>query len=205
MKLSFIAVLAALVISVAGCESRTATDAAVTTAVKNRLATDPATSGARINVDTANGVVTLSGSVSTAAEKAEAERIARNTQGVTQVVNNINVEPGAATPEMTMTPTPEMTVTPAPGTTVTPAPGTTATPGRETGASRAISDAAILSNVKSRLLASGIIGTNVDVKNGEVTIKGAVANEQEKTRAEEIARQASGVKRVNNQLTIKQR
>src|SRR5882672_195598 len=99
MKLSLIAIVAALFISLTGCESRTATDATVTTAVKNKLASDPTTSAARINVDTANGVVTLSGAVPTPAEKSEAERIARNTQGVTQIVNNISVE--ARTPEAT--------------------------------------------------------------------------------------------------------
>jgi hyperosmotically inducible periplasmic protein len=191
MKLSFIAIVAALVISLTGCETRTATDAAVTTAVKNKIAADPTTSAARINVDTANGVVTLSGAVPTLAEKAEAERIARNTQGVTQVVNNITVEGGGAGGAVT----PETTVTP----------GTAGTPGGETGAGGMLSDATILTNIKSQLLASGIIGTNVNVKNGEVTITGSVANAQDKSRAEEIARQASGVKRVNNRLTIKQR
>lgn len=169
MKLSFIAIAAALVISLTGCERRSATDATVTTAVKNKLAADPTTSAARINVDTSNGVVTLSGAVPTAAEKSEAERIARNTQGVTQVVNNITVERG------------------------------------ESANGGTLSDAAILTSIKSQLVTNGIIGTNVDVKNGEVTITGEVANAQEKSKAEEIARQASGVKSVKNQLTIKRR
>jgi len=182
MKLSFIAIVAALVISVIGCESRTATDATVTTAVKNRLAADPTTSAARVNVDTANGVVTLSGAVPTAAEKSEAERIARNTQGVTQVVNNVTVEGGGA-----------------PGTAGTPATG------GETGAGGAPSDATILTGIKSQLGANGITGANVNVKNGEVTITGAVDDAQKKARAEEIVRQASGVRGVNNQLTIKRR
>jgi hyperosmotically inducible periplasmic protein len=167
MKLSFIAIVAALVISLTGCERRTATDTTITTTVKNRLAADPTTSAAKVNVDTSNGVVTLSGSVPTAAEKSEAERIARNTQGVTQVVNNLAVEQEAG-------PTGGM-----------------------------VSDTTILANIKSQLLANGIVGTNVDVMNGEVTITGAVENAQEKSRAEEIARQASGVKSVKNQLTIK--
>jgi hyperosmotically inducible periplasmic protein len=169
MKLSFIAIVAALVISLTGCERRSATDATITTTVKNRLAADPTTSAARINIDTSNGVVTLSGAVPTAAEKSEAERIARNTQGVTQVVNNITVEQEAG-----------------------PTGGT-------------FGDATILANIKSQLVASGIIGTNVDVKNGEVTITGEVDNAQEKSRADEIARQASGVKSVKNQLVIKRR
>lgn len=170
MKFSFMAIVAALVISLTGCESRTATDTTITNAVKNKLAADPTTSAAKINVDTANTVVTLSGSVPTAAEKSEAERIARNTQGVTQVVNNISVEqPG------------------------------------ETGAGGALSDASILTSIKSQLVANGIIGTNVDVKNGDVTITGTVDNAQEKLKAEQIARQASGVKSVTNQLVIKKR
>jgi hyperosmotically inducible protein len=152
-----------------GCERRSATDATVNATVKNKLAAEPTTSAARINVDTTNGVVTLSGAVPTAAEKSEAERIARNTQGVTQVVNNITVERA------------------------------------EGGVGGALSDATILTNIKSQFVANGIIGTNVDVKNGDVTITGMVNNAQEKSRAEAIARQASGVKSVNNQLTIKQR
>src|SRR5215470_12143560 len=155
MKLSFIVIVAALVISLAGCERRSASDTTVNTSLKNKLAADPTTSAAKINVDTSNGVVTLSGTVPTAAEKSEAERIARNTQGVTQVVNNINVERGE---------------------------------GAGGGTS---SDATILSSIKTQLLTRGIIGTNVDVKNGEVTITGEVDNAQEKAKAEEIARQVS--------------
>jgi osmotically-inducible protein OsmY len=169
MKLSFITILAALIISLTGCESRSATDATINTTVKNKLAADPTTSGARINVDTSNGVVTLSGTVPTPAEKSEAERIARTTQGVTQVANNITVEQG------------------------------------ESGAKGGLNDATILTTIKSQLLTNGITGTNVDVKNGEVTITGVVDNAQDRARAEEIARHASGVKSVNNQLTIKQR
>jgi len=169
MKLSFIAISAALVISLAGCERRSAGDATINTAVKNKLAAEPTTSAAKIDVDTSNGVVTLSGKVPTTAEKSEAERIARNTQGVRQVVNNISVEGG------------------------------------ERGAEGTFSDTAILSSIKSKYLANGIIGTNVDVNNGEVTITGEVDNPQEKARAEEIARHTSGVKSVKNQLTIKRK
>jgi hyperosmotically inducible periplasmic protein len=169
MKLSFIAISAALVISLAGCERRSASDTTITTAVKNKLAAEPTTGAAKIDVDTSNGVVTLSGKVPTAAEKSEAERIARNTQGVRQVVNNVSVERG------------------------------------EGGAEGTSNDTAILTSIKAKYLANGIIGTNVDVKNGEVTITGEVDNAQEKARAEEIARQTSGVKSVKNQLTIKRK
>ena len=169
MKISLIAISAALVISLAGCERRSASDTTITSAVKNRLAADPTTSATKINVDTSNGVVTLSGRVPTTAEKSEAERLARNTQGVTQVINNISVERG------------------------------------EGANGGMLGDTAILTSIKSQFATNGIFGTNVDVKNGEVTITGEVENAQEKAKAEGIARQASGVRGVKNQLTIKRK
>ena len=43
---------------------------------------------------------------------------------------------------------------------------------------------------------------NVDVANNVVTLRGWVANDQEKKEAERIAAETEGVKRVNNQLKI---
>ncbi|MFX7140390.1 BON domain-containing protein [Acinetobacter baumannii] len=42
-----------------------------------------------MQIETLNGVVQLSGFVKSAAEKAEAERIARETKGVKDVKNNL--------------------------------------------------------------------------------------------------------------------
>ncbi len=67
------------------------TDASVTAAVKTRLLADPDVAGLRIDVDTNDKVVTLTGTVATAAQKTEAESIARDTTGVTRVVNNLRV------------------------------------------------------------------------------------------------------------------
>ncbi|MDQ3170592.1 MAG: BON domain-containing protein [Acidobacteriota bacterium] len=67
------------------------TDASVTAAVKTRLLADPDVAGLRIDVDTTDKVVTLTGTVATAAQKTEAESIARDTTGVTRVVNNLRV------------------------------------------------------------------------------------------------------------------
>ena len=47
--------------------------------------------GHQINVDTQKGVVTLKGNVETEAQKNEAEQIARETDGVSKVVNNLVV------------------------------------------------------------------------------------------------------------------
>src|SRR5688500_2784262 len=65
--------------------------AGVSAAVKTRLLADPDVAGLRIDVDTTDKVVTLTGTVATAAQKSEAESIARDTTGVTRVVNNLRV------------------------------------------------------------------------------------------------------------------
>lgn len=46
-----------------------------------------------INVDVDNGVVTLSGTVGTAAQKASAEKVAKSVEGVGSVKNNLTVQP----------------------------------------------------------------------------------------------------------------
>jgi hyperosmotically inducible protein len=49
--------------------------------------------GRNIDVDTRNGVVTLNGAVGTPAARDMAMNLARETDGVTQVVNNLKVDP----------------------------------------------------------------------------------------------------------------
>lgn len=67
------------------------TDPAITAAVKTKLLADPDVAGLRIDVDTQNSVVTLSGTVKTAAQKAEALRLARETTGVSSVTDRLTV------------------------------------------------------------------------------------------------------------------
>jgi osmotically-inducible protein OsmY len=69
------------------------TDAEITTAVKTKFLADTKVSGLNINVDTSNHVVTLTGPVHSAAEKAEALRIAKATKGVKKVVSKLTIEP----------------------------------------------------------------------------------------------------------------
>src|SRR5262245_41196690 len=83
---------ALLALASANCERRSVDDSVITAIVKSKLAVDNETSSANINVDTRSGVVTLTGVVTTQANKQQAERIARNTEGVTRVINNITVE-----------------------------------------------------------------------------------------------------------------
>ena len=73
------------------------TDAGITTAVKSKLAADDTVKAYKVDVDTANKVVTLSGEVDTEAQRAHAVMIARNTDGVADVVDQLRINPTAAT------------------------------------------------------------------------------------------------------------
>jgi hyperosmotically inducible protein len=66
-------------------------DAWIHTKLTSKLITDKDTPARKINVDVENGVVTLRGEVSTAAAKDEAERIAKDTEGVKRVRNLLKV------------------------------------------------------------------------------------------------------------------
>jgi hyperosmotically inducible periplasmic protein len=67
------------------------TDAAITTAVKTKLLGDTKTPGLKIDVDTKDGIVTLSGEVATAAERTNAAKLAQDTKGVKKVVNKLTI------------------------------------------------------------------------------------------------------------------
>ncbi|MFT6257175.1 MAG: osmotically-inducible protein OsmY [Cellvibrionaceae bacterium] len=67
------------------------TDSKVATVVKTRLLFSADVSGSDINVDVANGVVTLKGTVSSDAERDLALAIAKNTDDVKDVVDELRV------------------------------------------------------------------------------------------------------------------
>lgn len=68
-------------------------DTATTTSVKARFVEDKTVDASAIKVETLNGTVQLSGFAKSAAEKSQAEAIARNTKGVKSVKNDIIVRP----------------------------------------------------------------------------------------------------------------
>ena len=69
-----------------GCEE-------LPTKVKTKLTTDRVKNLVSVNVDTKDGVVHLKGTVPNEQAKAEAERLAKDTDGVVSVTNNITVSP----------------------------------------------------------------------------------------------------------------
>ena len=89
-----IALIAPLVLTACGkTVGDTIDDATITTRVKTALLNDPDIGGLRIDVDTFKGVVTLSGSVKTAAERDKAMAIARKIDGVTDVKSTLQINP----------------------------------------------------------------------------------------------------------------
>lgn len=70
-----------------------ARDIEITAKVKTKLAADPEINPFRIDVDTLEGRVTLSGKVRTERQREEAEALARGTEGVLEVVNLLEVGP----------------------------------------------------------------------------------------------------------------
>jgi osmotically-inducible protein OsmY len=91
-----LAACAAFALGLGACSStQTAStqvdDAAITAAVKTKLAADPEINPFNIDVDTEEGTVRLSGTVEKQLAKDEAEQLARHTEGVLGVVNDIKV------------------------------------------------------------------------------------------------------------------
>jgi osmotically-inducible protein OsmY len=66
-------------------------DSWITTRIEAKYFLEPEVKGRSIDVDTRNGVVTLTGSVNSPAERALAEQIARETDGVARVTNRVTV------------------------------------------------------------------------------------------------------------------
>ena len=68
-----------------------------------------------------------------------------------------------------------------------------------------VDDALLTARIKTRMTADGRISptrVNVDTLNGDVTLKGEVPTQEEKSAAEEVAHKVEGVKSVSNQITV---
>ena len=85
--------------ALSGCQSttgktagQTMKDASITTAVQTKLTSDRLSTLSRIDVDTERGVVNLSGVVETEGQRARAERLAHQVEGVVRVNNNLQIQ-----------------------------------------------------------------------------------------------------------------
>jgi outer membrane biosynthesis protein TonB len=75
-----------------GCTARP-DDSQIARDVERNLGSDMALSGARIEVASVDGVVTLAGNVTSASESSRAEQIAEQVEGVVRVRNQLSVTP----------------------------------------------------------------------------------------------------------------
>jgi len=94
-----VAVLLAVALATAACESMTGKsagtnidDATITATVKSRLVAEKASNLTRVDVDTNSGTVYLIGTVESAEQKTRAEQLAWQAKGVRSVVNNLQVQ-----------------------------------------------------------------------------------------------------------------
>ena len=160
-----------------------ATDETIEDLVEFRLDTSDVVRKYNVHTKVAAGVVTLSGDVATAAQKAEAERLAKGVTGVVRVQNDITIDPDE---DKSVTDRIKKGM-------------------NKTG--EAITDAWITTKVKWFLAKDeglrSVTSIDVDTKDHVVTLKGTVKTAADKARAVELANKADGVTKVVDQLVIK--
>jgi len=202
MKIRVRAWLSAAVLAVAtvACSQ---SDAGITTAVKSKMAADDTVKAYRIDVDTKSRVVTLNGKVDNARARTRAVELAKATEGVADVVDNLTVVAGVTPPggvdDAAMNRARDAASTTTAGADTAKRDGTVGTAGA------AVGDAALTAKVKTKFLAdTSISGLKIDVdtKNDVVTLSGTVPTAAEKRRAVDVAKATDGVKSVVDNLKV---
>ena len=157
-------------------------DTWITAKIQSKYFLDSDVKGHEIDVDASNGVVTLSGTVDNDMQHRQAVAIARNTDGVKDVTDNLQVQSAGAA-------------------------NTASRPGVSETAVQPVSmpDPWITTKIQSQDFIDAAVkslAVNVDTNDGVVTLTGTVATSKDRKAAEDIAKQTNGVKRVVNNITI---
>jgi osmotically-inducible protein OsmY len=192
-------------------------DAWVTTKIQSQFFLDRDIKGRNIDVTTRQGVVTLSGEVESDAERENALRIARETEGVTRVDDQLRIVPEAArepagttgreTPREPGRDAAPQDQTPAPPEGPVPPDRTRAEEPRDAAAGVTAGDATLADQIRTKLAADPQVSAariDVEVQDGVVTLSGVVDNEAARDRAVKVAREIDGVQRVEDRLSIQQ-
>jgi len=200
-------------------------DSAIESQITASLKKNSALAPRHIDVDVDKSVVTLTGTVRTEAERANAGQLAQ-VKGVSRVINNIEVNPkvdeskldaAADKTKSGLNKAVDATAKAAEKTKEGVQKGVGKT---EQGVGKAaektsdavgragdkMSDASITTGVKSGLTGEPLLrdsSIDVDTKDHVVTLKGTVASDAAKARAAAIAADSKGVTRVLNQLLVK--
>jgi hyperosmotically inducible protein len=202
MKSRVSAWLSAAVLAVAtvACSQ---SDAGITTAVKSKMAADDTVKAYRIDVDTKSRVVTLNGKVDNARARARAVELAKATEGVADVVDNLTVVAGVTPPggldDAAMNRARDAAAATTETADTAKRDGTVGTAGAAGG------DAVLTAKVKTKFLAdTSVSGLKIDVdtKNDVVTLSGTVPSAAEKRHAVDVAKATDGVKSVVDNLKV---
>jgi len=167
-------------------------DAWIATKIKSKLVGDREIRAGDIDVSAHDGVVTLKGQVVNEPLRQLAITLAKNTDGVKQVDDQLSVQVAPPAPT---------------GARTGPTPGAVATTGAPESAAPAANesaDARIRAAIQSRYFVDDRLKRrHIDVNSsgGVVTLNGEVADETERAQALMLARSTSGVTRVEDGLT----
>ena len=184
MKNERLSWLAGLVVAatLSACAS---TNAGLTSKVKTKLAADPVVKAHQIDVDTNNGVVTLTGTIESQEAKDRALMLAKETKGVVEVRDMIEVHPASA---QGMIPS-----------------GDAPNPEPDRSVGQTVDDAGITMKVKAKLLDDPEVKSlkiDVDTREGVVYLTGSVTNAQVRDQAIRLARETEGVRDVQANLDV---
>jgi hyperosmotically inducible protein len=175
----------------------TSDDARITMSIQSKYFMDDRIKGRHIVVTTDAGVVTLTGEIADDTERAEALLLARTTEGVKRVEDNLKVSvapvpPSAATPPAAAVPPPT-------------APAPVAQPAAKPTEAAVDTDAALVDRIKSQLASDNQVKeTSIEVtaKSGVVTLHGIVPTRTAKERALTLARGIDGVTQVVDRIQV---
>ena len=171
-------------------------DAWVATRIQAKFVGDRDIKARDIKVSANDGVVTLKGRVLNESEHQLALTLAKNTGGVKQVVDNLDVEVAGPPPARTVNGG-------TPGAAATT--GTSPSPSSPPPAVAISDDARITTSIQSKyFMDDRIKGRHIIVTTnaGVVTLNGEIADDTERAEALLLARTTEGVKRVEDNLTI---
>ena len=176
------------------------TDSWITMKVHSQFVPEAALEDSDIDVDTRAGVVTLTGTVASAAGKSRAVAIAKATDGVKSVSDRLRIAPEDADDDDDR-----------PAAAGTAAGAAAREGARETkaagrGAGRAMSDGWLTSKIYADFIDEAPLedsDIDVDVKNGVVTLTGTVASKAGMAHAATVAQKIEGVKSVRNNLKVR--
>jgi hyperosmotically inducible protein len=178
----------------AGRASAQIADSWLATKIQAQYFADDDVKARDIRVSARNGVVLLRGVVDTEGERAEALSIARNTDGVARIDDQLRVG-GASAPSPPQASIPDVTS------------GAVGTSGVDPGtaAMYPTDDAAVTTGIQAKFFRdSSLKARHIDVatQNGIVTLRGTVASDNERAQARLLAWTTHGVQRVDDVLTV---